>query len=98
MNLRHAAVASVSFLAFSSLLAATPAFATCRIKNETKWSFTIESGNVSNQRVGSNTTTSIASGKVKAKSDDGKTFSASCKDGDELIVKDDKGIPVVDIK
>lgn len=98
MNVRRIAFATVSFLAFSSTLVATPAFASCRIKNETKWSFTIESGNVSNQRVGSNTTTTIASGKVKAKSDDGKTFSASCKDGDTLIVKDDKGVPVVDIK
>ena len=81
----------------SSMFSST-AFATCRIKNETKWSFTIESGNVSNQRVGSNTTTSIASGKVKGKSDDGKTISASCKDGDTLVIKDERGIPVIEIK
>ena len=81
-----------------SVAFASPAYASCRIKNETKWSFTIESGNVSNQRVGSNTTTSIAAGKVKAKSDSGKTFSATCRDGETLVVKDERGIPVVDIK
>ena len=84
--------------AILSTALATPAFARCRIKNETKWSFTIESGNVSNQRVGSHTTTTIASGKVKGKSDDGKTISASCNDGDTLVITDEDGIPVVEVK
>ncbi len=82
-----------------SLLVAAPAFASCRIKNETKWDFTVESGNTSNQRVNANTTTSIASGKIKGKDDkSGKTISGSCKDGDELVIKDDHGIPVVEMK
>lgn len=86
-----AAVLSVAFV--------SSAHASCRIRNETKWDFTIESGNTSNQRVGPNTTTSIAAGKIKGKdAKAGKTISGSCKDGDELVVKDDGGIPVLELK
>ena len=75
------------------------ALASCRIHNDTGWEFKVESGNTSNQSVGSHTTTSIASGKIKgvdAKS--GKTISGSCKDGDSLEIKDDHGIPVLSLK
>ncbi len=72
--------------------------ASCRIRNETRYSFTVESGNTSNQSVGGNTTTSIASGKVKGVSKEGKTISGSCRDGDELVVKDEGGIPVMTVK
>ena len=77
------------------LLGAVPAFATCRIANETKYSFTITSGNVSNQRVGAHTITTIQAGKILGKSDDGKGIGGFCKDGDELVVKDEKGIPIL---
>jgi len=77
---------------------AADAYAGCRIANETKWSFTVESGNTSNQRVGSHTTTSIAAGKIIGKSDDGKSISGSCKDGDSLVVKEEQGIPVLQHK
>lgn len=77
---------------------AATAHASCRIRNETKYSFTVESGNTSNQRVGANTTTSIAAGKIIAKSAEGKTFGGSCKDGDELVVKEEKGVPVLSHK
>ncbi len=90
--------ASALVLLAAVLLLPAAASASCRIRNETKWSFTVESGNVSNQSVGSNTTTSIASGKIKGKSKDGKTISGSCKDGDELVIKDDGGIPVLELK
>lgn len=70
--------------------------ANCRIKNETKWSFTVESGNVSNQRVGSNTSTTIADGTIKAKADKGgPSVSGSCKNGDSIKIIDDKGTPVI---
>ncbi len=85
--------------AVTSLTLAHAAWAGCRIHNDTKWSFKIESGNTSNQSVGAHTTTSIASGKIKgidAKA--GKTISGSCKDGDSLEVKDDHGIPVLSLK
>lgn len=83
-----------SFIAIAAL--ASTAAAECRIKNETKWSFTIESGNVSNQRVGSNTTTTIAEGKVVAKDDKaGKSFSTTCKN-ETIRIKDDRGTPVVE--
>jgi hypothetical protein len=85
-----------AFLAAATItLVAHQAFARCDIKNDTKWSFTIESGNTSNQRVGSHTSTSIASGKIVGKSDDGKTIGGFCKDGDKLIIKDEKGAPVL---
>jgi hypothetical protein len=75
---------------------ASAAEANCRIKNETKWSFKIESGNVSNQSVGANTTTSIADGKIKGVDEKaGKTISGSCKNGDSLKVLDDHGVPVL---
>jgi hypothetical protein len=85
-----------AFLATAAL--ATTAAAECRIKNETKWSFKVESGNVSNQSVGANTTTSIAEGKVVGKDEKaGKTFSATCKRGETLKIKDDRGTPVAEI-
>ena len=86
--------------AFATTLAvAHTAWAGCRISNQTKWDFTVESGNTSNQRVGPNTTTSIAAGKIKGVDKKaGKTISGSCKDGDRLEVKDERGIPVLLVK
>lgn len=73
------------------------AAANCRIKNETKWSFKVESGNVSNQSVGAHTTTSIADGRIVGKDEkSGKTISGSCKNGDSLRIRDDRGIPVLE--
>ena len=82
-----------SILIAAGLLAGATAQAACKISNQTKYSFTVTSGNTSNQRVGGNTSTSIASGKILAKSDDGKkTFGGSCKDGDSLVVKEEDGV------
>jgi hypothetical protein len=78
---------------------ASTASASCRIYNDTKWDFKIESGNTSNQSVGAHTTTSIAAGKIKGvDAKNGKTISGSCKDGDSLEVKDEGGIPVLSVK
>jgi hypothetical protein len=92
--------AFIAIAAFvTSLTVAHTAWAGCRIHNDTKWAFKVESGNTSNQSVGAHTTTSIAAGKIKgvdAKS--GKTISGSCKDGDSLEVKDENGIPVLSVK
>jgi hypothetical protein len=88
-----------AFAFTAATLVAHAASASCRIHNDTGWDFKVESGNTSNQSVGAHTTTSIAAGKIKgidAKS--GKSISGQCKDGDELEVKDDHGIPVVSIK
>ena len=85
--------------AVSTLTLAHAAWAGCRIHNDTKWEFKVESGNTSNQSVGAHTTTSIAAGKIKgvdAKA--GKTISGTCKDGDSLEVKDEGGIPVLTVK
>ncbi len=71
------------------------ASASCRVANETKYSFTVESGNTSNQSVGSHTTTSIAAGKILGKSKEGKTVSGFCKDGDNLVIKEEKGVPIL---
>lgn len=83
---------SLVAVAAITLSVALPAAASCRIRNETKYAFTVESGNTSNQRVGSNTTTSIASGKILAKGDQGKSFGGHCKDGDSLVVKEERGV------
>ena len=78
-----------------ALLAAADARASCRISNETGYSFTVASGNTSNQSVGAHTTTTIAPGTIVGKSKDGKTFGGSCKDGDNLVLKEDKGVPIL---
>lgn len=85
--------------AVTSLTLAHAAWAGCRIHNDTKWDFKVESGNTSNQSVGPHTTTSIASGKIKGiDKKAGKTISGTCKDGDSLEIKDDHGIPVLSLK
>jgi len=86
-------------LAASTLFAAHTAIAGCRIHNDTGFDFKVESGNTSNQSVGPHTTTSIASGTIKgvdAKA--GKSVSGSCKEGDEVEIKDDHGTPVLSTK
>ena len=81
-------VVSVTFLA-------APAMAgRCRIKNETKHSFTVESGNVSNQRIGAHTSTTIASGTIIGKAS-GATVSGSCRDGDNLKIVEERGVPIL---
>ena len=82
----------------ASMAAVDNAHASCRIRNETKYAFTVESGNTSNQRVGANTTTSIAAGKIRAISNEGKSFGGSCKDGDSLVVTEERGVVVMTLK
>jgi hypothetical protein len=89
----------VGVLALASVLGtAANASASCRIHNDTSYSFTVESGNTSNQSVGSHTTTSIAAGRIVGRSKDGKSISGSCKDNDQLEVTDDHGVPVMVVK
>ena len=77
------------------LATAAAAVASCRINNETNYAFMVSSGNTSNQSVGAHTSTTIASGKILGKSKEGKTIGGSCKDGDELVVKEEKGVPII---
>jgi hypothetical protein len=74
---------------------AKPAAASCRIKNETGYTFAVASGNVPNQRVGARATTTIAPGKVQGRSEEGKTISGVCKDGSDLIIKEKNGVPLL---
>jgi hypothetical protein len=74
---------------------ASPASASCRVSNETGYSFNVSSGNVSNQRVGAHTTTTIAAGKVQGKSAEGKTISGACKDGSDLVIQEKNGVPLL---
>jgi hypothetical protein len=69
------------------------AAASCRVTNETGITFTVSSGNVSNQRVRGHSTTTIDAGKIQGKSDDGKTISGSCKDGGDLVIREKNGVP-----
>jgi hypothetical protein len=86
-------------IAAGTALASAPAWASCRIHNDTGFDFKVESGNTSNQSVGAHTTTSIAAGTIKGKDEKAKvTISGSCKDGDSLEVKDDHGVPVLSKK
>ena len=77
------------------LLFDRPAVASCRIKNETGYTFAVASGNVPNQKVGAGATTTIAPGKVQGRSDDGKTISGVCKDGGDLVIKEKNGVPLL---
>ncbi len=77
------------------LLADRPAAASCRIKNETGYTFAVASGNVPNPRVGARATTTIAPGKVQGRSDEGKTIRGVCKDGGDLVIKEKNGVPVL---
>jgi hypothetical protein len=88
---------SITLCIVSGLLAAagSRAAASCRVSNETGYSFTVSSGNVSNQRVGAHTTTTIAAGKVQGKSPDGKTISGQCKDGGDLVIQEKNGVPLL---
>lgn len=80
---------------FCGLLVATNAHASCAIHNDTGWSFTVTSGNTSNQMVGSHSQTTIADGKIVGKSKEGKTIGGFCKNGDRMEITDDHGVPVL---
>ena len=71
------------------------ALASCRVNNQTGYSFTVSSGNVSNQRVGPHPTTTIEAGKIQGKSAEGKTISGSCKDGGDLVIQEKNGVPLL---
>jgi len=88
---------SVIFWAVSGLLAvgAGRATASCRVTNETGYSFTVASGNVSNQKVRAHATTAIEAGKIQGKSEEGKTISGQCKDGGELVIQEKNGVPLL---
>lgn len=77
------------------LLFDRPVEASCRIKNETNYTFTVASGNVPNQKVGARATTTIAPGKVQGRSSEGKTISGVCKDGGDLVIKEKNGVPLL---
>jgi hypothetical protein len=83
--------------AVSGLLATggSRAAASCRVNNETGYTFTVASGNVSNQRVRAHATSAIEAGKIQGKSDEGKTISGSCKDGGELVIREKNGVPLL---
>jgi hypothetical protein len=88
---------AVSVWVVSGLLAAggSRAAASCRVTNQTAYTFTVASGNVSNQRVRGNSTTTIEAGKIQGRSDEGKTISGSCKDGGDLVIQEKNGVPLL---
>ncbi len=86
--LRSAAILGVFAAGFSI---AQTASASCHIRNETKYSFNVDSGNSSGQNVGAHTSGSIAHGKIVAKSRDGKSFGGFCKEGDKVKVVEESG-------
>ncbi|MBI5543620.1 MAG: hypothetical protein HY901_07015 [Deltaproteobacteria bacterium] len=85
----------LSLVVVSSLLSASAFAGRCDIKNTTSKSFTIESGNTSNQRVGGNTSTSINAGKIVGKADGGGGVGGFCKDGDKIKIVEDKGVYMI---
>jgi hypothetical protein len=67
----------------------------CQIFNDTGASFTVESGSTSNQRVGAHTHTTIDSGRIIAKSDDGKGLGGSCRDGEKVKIVLERGVYMI---
>lgn len=88
-------IALATSLCAALLFSTSMAVAGCSIHNDTKYAFTVTSGNTSNQMVGAHTQTSIAPGKILGKSKEGKTFGGFCKDGDRLEIKDEQGVPIL---
>lgn len=78
--------------------ASAGAEASCRVSNETGYTFTVSSGNAANQRVRAHATSAIEAGKIQGKSDEGKTISGSCKDGGELVIQEKNGVPLLQPK
>ena len=74
------------------------ALGSCRVANETGYTFTVSSGNAANQRVRAHATAAIEAGKIQGKSDDGKTISGSCRDGGELVILEKNGVPLLQPK
>ena len=88
---------SVIVCAVSGLLAVvgSRATASCRVSNETGYSFTVSSGNAANQRVRAHATAAIEAGKIQGKTEDGKTISGSCRDGGEMVIQEKNGVPLL---
>jgi hypothetical protein len=78
-----------------SVAGASRAAASCRVTNETGYTFTVSSGNASNQRVRAHGTAAIEAGKIQGKSEEGKTISGSCKDGGEMVIREKNGVPLL---
>lgn len=76
-------------------VAGSRAAASCRVSNETGYSFTVSSGNASNQRVRAHATAAIEAGKIQGKTEDGKTISGSCRDGGEMVIQEKNGVPLL---
>jgi hypothetical protein len=77
------------------VVAGPRAAASCRVSNETGYTFTVSSGNASNQRVRAHATAAIEAGKIQGKSEEGKTISGSCRDGGELVIQEKNGVPLL---
>jgi hypothetical protein len=83
-------------VAIALVLGSAPAFAgRCDIFNDSGETWTIESGNTSNQRIGAHTHTSIDAGKITAKSDTGKSVGGTCADASKIAIVDDHGVFVI---
>jgi hypothetical protein len=90
---------AVTICVASGLLGAgSRATASCRVTNETSYTFTVSSGNAPNQRVRAHATSAIEAGKIQGKSDEGKTISGSCRDGGEMVILEKNGVPLLQPK
>jgi hypothetical protein len=86
---------TLCLLVGGTLSLAGPAAASCRIANQTKYAFTVDSGNSASQRIGANAITTVAAGKIQGKSPEGKTISGSCKDGGDMVILEKNGVPLL---
>ncbi|MEM6957045.1 MAG: hypothetical protein AAF411_08050 [Myxococcota bacterium] len=92
---RHARLAAALLTLVGATAFSSVAEARCRIRNTTSHSFTLSSGNTSNQRVGANTSTSIDDGEITGRSDDGTNVGGYCADGQTVVIRERNGSIVI---
>ncbi len=70
-------------------------FASCSVKNGTKYNFSVTQGNVSNRSFGSNHVDSFPTGSFSGNDGKGHSFSATCNASESLEVTEQNGTIVV---
>ncbi len=81
----------VKVIGLLAFLAAAPAVADCRIYNETRYSFEVDSGDAYRQALGPHQESQFARGHMTASGEDDAghtaTFGGFCGDGDRYVVR-----------
>lgn len=83
------------FIVVFSALLAHSVFASCSVKNGTKYNFSVTYGNTSNRSFGSNHIDSFPAGSISGNDGKGHSFSATCNGSESLEVTEQNGTILV---